>query len=172
MSASLRRPLVLPVVFAVLTAIGCATVPRGDVEELKPTIESFHQRARWKDFRGCAELVVEERRLAFIKERTKQNDDKDLFITNFELEDAQIAPDMLTANAVTKISWYRLPSTTEKTAVVNSVFVWRESAWQLESQDDGPFEDLKPAPDKKDEKKKADAGVEAAPVVGPGGKTR
>jgi hypothetical protein len=132
--------------FAALSLTACATVPRGDVEELKPTIEAFHQRARWKDFRGAADLLVDERRGAFVKERLKLKDDQDLFITNFELEDAKVALDMLSAEVVTKISWYRLPSSTEKTAVVTNVFVWREAAWRLESQDDGPFEDLKPAP--------------------------
>lgn len=129
-------------------AASCVTVPKGEVDDLKPTVESFHQRARWKDFRGAAELIVEERAPTFIKARSKQNDDRDLFITNFELEDAQVAKDLLTANVVTKISWYRLPSTTEKTVTVNSIFVWRGSAWRLESQDDGPFEELKPAPEK------------------------
>lgn len=158
---------------ATLALTACATVPKGDVEELKPTVEVFHQRARWKDFRGAAELVVDERRGAFVKERLKLNDDRDLFVTNFELEDAQVSTDMLSATVVTKISWYRLPSSTEKTAVVTNVFVWRESAWRLESQDDGPFEDLKPAPEKpKTEAEKAAEATKPKPVVGPAGKSQ
>lgn len=124
---------------------------KGDPELIKPAVEKFHQRARWKDFRGAAELIVEERQAAFIKARLKLDDDRDLFITNFDLEDAKIAPDMMSATVVSKISWYRMPSNVEKTAVVTSVFVWRNEAWILESQDDGPFEDLKPAPKKKTE---------------------
>ncbi len=130
---------------------GCATTPKGEIDDLKPTIRAVHQSFRWKDFRGAADMLVAERQDAFIKARLKSNDDQDLFITNFELEDAKISPDQLVAKVVTKISWYRLPSTTEKTAVVTSVFVWREGAWKLESQDDGPFEDLLPAPEKKKE---------------------
>ncbi len=122
---------------------------KGDPELIKPTVEKFHQRARWKDFRGAAELIVEERQAAFIKARLKLDDDRDLFITNFDLEDAKVAPDLMSATVVSKISWYRMPSNVEKTAVVTSVFVWRNEAWILESQDDGPFEDLKPAPRKK-----------------------
>ena len=76
----------------------------------------------------------------------KLNDDRDLFITNFELEDAKISLDTLSATAVSKLSWYRLPSTSEKTVLITSVFVWRQGTWQLESQDDGPFDELKPAP--------------------------
>lgn len=127
---------------------GCATVPKGDPEELKPAVEVFHQRVRWKDFRGAADLLVLDKRGAFIKARSKANDDKDLFITNFELEDAKVADNTLTAEVVTKISWYRLPSTSEQTKTVTNIFVWRDAAWQLESQDDGPFEELKPAPPK------------------------
>jgi hypothetical protein len=140
---------------AVLTVLcaSCATVPKGDIEALKPAVETIHQRFRWKDFRGAADLMVEEKVEAFLKARAKTNDDRDLFITNFELEDAKLAPDTLSAKAFTKISWYRLPSTTEKTVLVKSIFVWRNEAWLLESQDDGPFEELKPAPADEPEKK-------------------
>ncbi len=134
----------LGVTFLLIVATGCASVKKGEVEDLKPAIEAFHRRIRWKDFRGAAELMVLERQEAFIKARSKSNDERDLYITNFELEDAKLAPDLLTAKAVTRLSWYRLPSTTEKTATVTSVFVWRDLVWQLESQDDGPFEELKP----------------------------
>lgn len=126
---------------------GCATVTKGEIEDLKPAIRAVMQSFRWKDFRGAADMMVVERQEAFIKARTKMNDDNDLFITNFELEDAKLKG--LLAKAVTRISWYRLPSTTEKTVTVTSIFVWRDGVWQLESMDDGPFEELKPDPEKK-----------------------
>lgn len=124
----------------------CVTVPKGEIEDLKPAVRAIHQSFRWKDFRGAAEMMVAERQESFIKARSKLKDDQDLFITNFELEDAKLSPDLTVARAVTRISWYRLPSTTEKTATVTSIFVWRDGVWQLESQDDGPFEDLLPLP--------------------------
>lgn len=129
---------------------------RPDVEELKPAIEAFHQRARWKDFRGAADLLVPERRKAFVKARTKTDDERDLFITNFDLEDAKISSAGV-AEVVSRISWYRLPSNVEKTATLTSVFVWRDGKWWLESQDDGPFPDLMPAP----EPPGSDAGISA-----------
>jgi hypothetical protein len=124
---------------------------------------------RWKAFRGAADLMVAERRDAFVKARKTLNDDRDLFVTNFELEDAKLSADLLTARAVTRLSWYRLPSSTEQTVTVMNVFIWREGLWQLESMDDGPFDEL--LPDKEKEKEKAaklkasaaDAGVPAAP---------
>lgn len=148
---------------------GCATVPKGDPEMLKPSIELFHQRIRWKDFRGAAELLTEERRSAFIKARLKLNDDRDLFITNFEIEDAKVALDMLTADAVTKISWYRLPSTTELTTTTTSRFVWRNETWQLDAQDEGPFDDLKPAKVTAEGREPSGSKAAAAPAPVDGG---
>jgi hypothetical protein len=136
----MTRPLVMTLALFALAA--CATLRnKPDVDELKPTIEAFHQRARWKDFRGAADLIVPERRTSYVKARMKTDDERDLFITDYELEDARISTEGV-AEVVTKLSWYRLPSVSAKTAVVSSVFVWREGKWWLESQDDGPFPEL------------------------------
>ena len=147
-------------VLAVFLA-GCVTVPKGEVDDLKPAMRALYQSFRWKDFRGAADLMVAERRDAFVKARKTLKDDRDLFITNFELEDAKVSADLLTARAVTRLSWYRMPSNTEQTVTVMNVFVWREGSWQLESMDDGPFDEL--LPDKSKVKPGAvDAGTEAA----------
>ncbi len=137
----------------------CVTVPKGEVEDLKPAVRALMQSFRWKDFRGAADLMVPERQEPFIKERKKLKDDNDLFITNFELEDAKLSGDMLIAKAVTRISWYRLPSSTEKTATVTNVFVWKGGVWLLESMDDGPFEDLLPEKEKAKKLLELDGGT-------------
>ncbi len=129
-----------------LATVSCASVSKPDLDELKPAVEAFHSRLRWKDFRGAADLIVPERRDAFLRARARLKDDRDLFITDFQLEDARTSPDQSVARAVARLSWYRLPSTTEESAVVTNVFAWREGAWFLESQDVGPFEELRPAP--------------------------
>lgn len=139
-----------------LCLTSCATIKAPDVDELKPAIERLHTRLRWKDFRGAADLIVPERRAAFIKARTKLKDERDLFISDYQLEDAQLAPDLATASAVSHLSWYRLPSTTELTVTVTSVFAWRENTWLLQSQDEGPFDDLRP-----ESERAADAGQPA-----------
>ena len=131
----------------VTVSAACATVKTPDAEELKPAVEAFHQRVRWKDFRGAAELIVPERRDGFVKGRSKLNDDRDLFITDFQLEDAQVLPDAQLARVVSQMSWYRLPSTSEKNVTLTSVYAWREGHWMLESQDEGPFDELRPAKD-------------------------
>lgn len=126
------------VFFLMLSA--CATLKgQGDLELLKPAIENFHQRARWKDFRGASELVVPEKRAAFLAAREALRDDKDLNITDYSLEDATIQPNLTEAVAVTRVSWFRLPSASEQSATVRSRFVWRDGAWLLDGQDGGPF---------------------------------
>jgi hypothetical protein len=125
-----------------LSLMQCATLKTPDVEALKPAIETFHQRARWRDFRGASELLVSEQRLPFIEARADARDEKDLFITDFTLEDAQLSADKSQATAVSKIAWYRLPDATQVEETVTSIFVWREGRWFLQSQRRGPFPEL------------------------------
>ena len=119
--------------------LGCATVPKGDIDLLKPTIEAFHQAARWKDFQTIGELLVPEKKDAFMQARKTMKDERDLFITDYELQDAKISLDLLKAAAVSHIKWYRLPSATEQDSTVTSNWIWKNKAWKLDSQDGGPF---------------------------------
>lgn len=130
---------------SLLLVAACATINRPDLETLKPSAEAFHQRVRFKDFRGAAELLVPERRSTFVRARERDNDERDLFFTDYDLEEAKVAPDLSQASIVSKLSWYRLPSTTEQRATVTSRFVWRQGRWLLESQEDGPFAELLPS---------------------------
>lgn len=140
----MRTLLTLWLAATSLLLTSCATL-RSDPELLKSTLESFHSRARWKDFRGAAELLVPERRDAFEKARRAGNDEKDLSISDFQLEDARLAPDALSATAVSRMSWFRLPSASEQSATLTSHLVWRDGRWLIDWQDAGPFaEELKP----------------------------
>ena len=124
---------------AVALSAGCAHTPKpGSLELLKPAAETFHQRVRWKDFRGAAELLVPERRKAFEDARKRLNDDRDLQIMDYELEDARLA-DRDRAVVVSRLSWSRLPSLTVNTDTVTSEFVWFNGTWFLARQDAGPF---------------------------------
>ncbi len=137
---------------------GCAT-GKGDLDALKPTVETFHQRARWGDYRGAAELVVAEKRDAFLRARTASNDDRDLKITDYQLEDARFGTDKSWAVCVSRINWYRLPSVSEQSVVVTSTFLWRNGKWYLDSQDGGPFAEelvLKAKPEKSEKAGKPD----------------
>lgn len=115
------------------------------IEALKPAATTFHQRLRWGDYRGAAELIVEERRDPFLAARTASNDEKDLEITEYELEDARLAPDGLTATVLSKVSWMRLPSVTVEEKLMRTAFEWRAKSWFVVSVENGPFgEELAP----------------------------
>ncbi|MFP2963724.1 hypothetical protein ACLEPN_39865 [Myxococcus sp. 1LA] len=119
---------------------------KSNLETLKPTVERFHQSVRWKDFQGASRIIVPERRKDFQKARIELNDDKDLSITDYEIVDVKLSEDGHRATIQSRIQWMRLPSASERTALVTSEFVFRDGAWQLESQDDGPFEGELPSP--------------------------
>jgi hypothetical protein len=112
------------------------------LEGLKPTVEKFFERIRWRDYRGAAGFLVPERRAAFEKARAASRDDRDLTITDFELEDAKLSADGLRAFVAARISWMRLPSVTEESALMTSEFVYQGAGWFLASQDAGPFPEL------------------------------
>ena len=128
-------------VLLLLTLAGsaCASAKVGDLDVLEPTLETFHQRSRWRDYRGAAELVVPEKRDAFLKARDAMHDDKDLFITDYQLEDAKYGGDKSWAVCVSRINWYRLPSVSEQSVVVTSRMVWRDAKWMVDAMDGGPF---------------------------------
>jgi hypothetical protein len=109
------------------------------MDALKPAVETFHQRIRWKDFRGAAELVVPERRGAFERAVRERRDDRDLQINDYELEDARISEDGLSAEVVSRITWTRLPSSSVREEQVTSRFVLRGMTWLLARQENGPF---------------------------------
>lgn len=120
---------------------GCATTrQKGDLADLKPTVEAFHRHLRWKDFRGATDFMVREKRAEFIKARLDRNDDRDLTVSDYQLEDCTVEADARTAACVSRINWLRLPSVSETSEVVTSVFVWDGRHWRLRSQVNGPFQ--------------------------------
>jgi hypothetical protein len=118
----------------------CAHTPRSTgAEGLKPVVEDFHKRIRWKDFRGAARHIVPESREAFLRARADQNDERDLSITDFEILEAALAPDGMRATVTTRLQWMRLPSPSEQTATVTEEYVFRDGEWMLERMQEGPF---------------------------------
>ena len=129
--------------FLLLALLGgaCAHTPQNTgMEGLKPIVEQFNQRVRWKDFRGAARHIVPERREAFLKARRDMQDERDLSITDFEVLEVTQSPDGERAFVTTRFQWMRLPSATEQTATVTSEFVFQNGTWLLERMLDGPFE--------------------------------
>lgn len=136
------RPLAL--LFLLLGA--CVHTPATQGKEtLKPTVEGFHQRVRWRDYSSAAQYLAPERQEAFEKARRAKRDEKDLTITDFELEEVRVAPDGKSAQVRSRINWIRLPSVSEQSESVESEFAFRAGRWMLTRQRGGPFhEELSP----------------------------
>jgi hypothetical protein len=120
--------------------------PAPDPESIRSAVEAFHRRARWKDFRGAADLIVADRRQAFIDARAQMRDERDLTISDYELADVRLDPEGERAWVVSRISWLRLPSVTEQTQLVTTELVGTGRSWKIARQDCGPFEDALSAP--------------------------
>ena len=138
-----------PHLFCVWLLAACAHTPAKptpDPEAIRATAESFHRRARWKDFRGAADLIVADRRQAFVDARDQQRDERDLTISDYELTDLRLDPDGERAWVVSRISWLRLPSVTEQTQLVTTELVGSGRSWRIARQDRGPFADVLSAP--------------------------
>jgi hypothetical protein len=123
-----------------LFMLACAHGPQSTgLSGLKPVAEDFHQRIRWGDYRGAAKLMIPARREAFLKARQDKQDEKNLSITDYDIQDARMGADPLHASVVTRLGWVRLPSASEHTDTITSDFVFQDGAWRLERQDRGPF---------------------------------
>jgi len=125
-----------------LLGVGCAS-SGANLTTLKSTYEEFEQRIRWADDVGAAaQMVVPERRSAFITARTR--DAKDVSISEIDLLDVHQSEDGQSATVTSRVRWVRLPSTSEQIADVKSLWVARGNDWLLESMEGGPFPDLAP----------------------------
>lgn len=138
---AVKRLLVpLLALMALLSACAHTRTSSSATEALRPVVEGFHKRVRWRDYASAAHYLAPERREAFEKARRELRDDKDLSVTDFELEEVKIAPDTKTAEVRSRISWVRLPSVTEESEQVVSDFAYRDGRWLLVRQQGGPFD--------------------------------
>jgi hypothetical protein len=115
------------------------------VDSLKSAAKELHQRARWRDWRGFVELIVEDRRGAFLAARKNAHDSRDLSITDYEVLDVRMKEGNVRGDALTRMSWLQLPSVTERTEEVWSHWEFMKGTWYLDSMEGGPFaQDLAP----------------------------
>ncbi len=119
----------------------CAhTQKTSDLQSLRPVVEGFFKRVRWKDYRAAARYIVPERRQDFERASRERQDEKDLSITDYEIEEVRIVEEGQRAVVTSRMQWMRLPSATEKTDTVTSEFIYRDGTWLLERQLGGPFD--------------------------------
>ncbi|WP_395807666.1 hypothetical protein [Archangium minus] len=107
-------------------------------------MESFHQRVRWKDFRVASGHIVPERRQDFERALRESEAERDLNITDYEIESVEMVEEGQRAIVTSTIRWTRLPSVSEQKAAVTSEFVFRNGTWLLERQLGGPFDGVLP----------------------------
>jgi hypothetical protein len=124
-----------------LLGVGCHT-GAATLSTLKSTYEDFEQRARWGDSAALAQLLVPERRAAFLAARGR--DAADLSVTEVDLLDVNQSEDGTRATVTSRMHWLRLPSTSEQVENVRSEWVARGDQWFLESMQGGPYPDLAP----------------------------
>lgn len=126
-----------------LTAVALGACAHGSklvsAEEMRSTAESFHERIRWRDYRGAAELLIPERRERFNQALSARGDERDLSISDYELEQVRLSADGKSATVVSRMSWLRLPSLVEHTDRVTSELVRRDGNWLVARQMGGPF---------------------------------
>jgi len=132
----------LPLLAWALLGVGCASTG-ATLTTLKSTYDEFSDRVRWADdFGAAAQLVVPERRGAFLAARTHEA--KDLSISEIELLDVKQSEDGQQATVFSRYQWVRLPSTSQQVANVKSVWVARGNEWFLATMEGGPFPELAP----------------------------
>lgn len=145
MGATLLRVIrLLAILLVLVLGGGCAHTKKGDVETLRPTVESFHQRVRWKDFRLASRFVVPERRQDFERAIREHNDERDLDINDYDIDEVQLVEEGQRAIITSRFQWTRLPSLTVRKDTVTSEFIYREGKWLLERQLGGPFDGALP----------------------------
>jgi hypothetical protein len=131
--------------YLALLFLACAHHSASDPLVLKQAAETFHERVRWRDYRAAEQLIIPDRRGAFDAARAKHDDEHNLSISDYELQDARFAPDGKRAWVASRISWTRLPSVSEQSTRVDSEFIWQNGSWMLARQIGGPFaEELGP----------------------------
>lgn len=124
-----------------LTGASCAhNAGKPPTEPLRKAAEGFHERIRWRDYPVAARFIIPERRRDFERARRELQDERDLTITDYEIQEVEFSADGYRATVTSRLEWMRLPSASARTATVTSEFVYREGAWLLERQLGGPFE--------------------------------
>ncbi|MDC0714330.1 hypothetical protein POL68_38100 [Stigmatella sp. ncwal1] len=134
----MRLPVSL-LLLALLCGACAHTAKSSGLEGLRPVVEDFYKRLRWKDFRGVSRHLIPERREAFLQARRDMQDERDLSITDYEILEVGMTPDGMRATVTGRIQWMRLPSVSEQTATTTSEFIYQGGVWLLERQLEGPF---------------------------------
>src|SRR5579863_6895212 len=95
-------------VAAVAVLAGCATLFPPTADELRHSAEKFDRGLQW-DLRGASQILAPVARQLFLADIARRDDEKNLKVSDVELEDLVIAKDGKSATVTTKLTWYRMP---------------------------------------------------------------
>jgi hypothetical protein len=118
-------------VILLLALIGCA---HSQHEELEAANNVFARSIRWSDLKGWAQQVVPERRAEFLK--LAVTDEDNLKVNDYEMEDVQVSGDKAIVRS--RVSWFRLPSITNKTESMMVLWERKSGTWMITSIVGGP----------------------------------
>jgi hypothetical protein len=124
------------------SGLGCAHLSQSRLEHLRTEAEAFHHRIRWKDFQGASAFLIPSRQREFLQAREQHHDEKNLSISDYQLEEAQVLNDSTQAVLVSRMYWLRLPDLSEKSGLVTTHFVFKNQRWWVTQMEGGPFEEL------------------------------
>jgi hypothetical protein len=129
--------------FFVVSFLACAHGQRDDRgTALKKAAHQYLISVRWSDWMSASQLIVPEKRDAFMHARRKGHDERDLSISDFEIEEVKMAPDTLSGEVTAELNYTRLPSVTVKTEDTTLFLIWRDGRWLVDHEVGGPFPDL------------------------------
>jgi hypothetical protein len=120
-------------VIMLLALIGCAHGQQGD--ELEAANHVLAKAISWSDLKGWAQQVVPERRAEFLK--LAAMDEDNLKVNDYEIGDVQISSDKAIVSS--RVSWYRLPSITNKTESMMVLWERKSGTWLITSIVGGPL---------------------------------
>ena len=110
---------------------------------MKKAAHQYLISVRWSDWTSASQLLVPERRDAFMTARRKGHDERDLSISDFEIEEVKMAPDTSSGQVTAELNYTRLPSVSVKTEDTTLFLIWRDGRWLVDHEVGGPFPDLK-----------------------------
>jgi len=128
-----------PWAVAALLAVGCATLFPPTPDELKRSAERFDRQIQWADLRGAALNLTPVARELFLADVARRDDERNLKVTDIEVEDMQIAKDGKTAFVTAKLTWYRMPQVSAKTERMVTHWEVRDNFWVMTQIDGGPI---------------------------------
>ncbi len=129
-----------PMLLALVLLGGCAGAMR-PAEGFRSAYSDFGQRLRWKDCGGAGTYMAEPHRAEF---QETCRSDGDLQFVLVEPQSVILAEDHRSAETITLVQYYRLPSTVIKTHRLEQQWVYRQGSggkfgnWEIDS----PFPEL------------------------------